>query len=306
MSFKLRGTFPALPTPISSGDSINAPVNFEAMKSVLEHVIGGGVTGVVPVGCTGHAASLTHDEQVKLIDRVNQHVNGRVPVVAGDGSNCTREAIDLARKIEDIGVEIHMQISPYQNKPTPEGIFQHYSRIANSINGTLIVYNVPGRTGLNILPDTVRRLAEEHSSIIGIKEACGNISQIRETIQKTSDIKHFSVVSGDDGLAFDVIKAGGTGLISVAANLYPGQVVKMVNLALSGRLDEARALSDSLQPLFKAMFYETNPSPLHYALRRTGINVGVPRLPLVDVTPETGQKIDKVLENYGLYSTKDR
>jgi 4-hydroxy-tetrahydrodipicolinate synthase len=300
MAEKISGCFPALVTPMQEdGNRLNHAINFEAFQQLIEHTIKGGVSGIVPSGCTGHAASLTVEEQVKLVGFAREHTKETIPVIAGDGSNCTREAIELAKKIEDAGITMHLQISPYQNKPTQEGLYQHYAAIAEAISGEIIVYNVPGRTGRNIEPETVARLAGEFSNIVGVKEASGNMGQIKKIIELTRD-HGFSVISGDDALTLEIIKAGGTGCISVAANIEPEKTSRCIGLALEGKLEEAAGIDRQLQGLFKALFIETNPSPCHYALRKIGIPVGIPRLPLVDVTKESAAQIDSVLEEMKL------
>ncbi len=299
MSKKISGCIPALVTPMrEDGNRLNHAINFDALRELVDYVIKGGVNGIVVSGCTGHAASLTAAEQVDLIEK-SMEMAGRVQFIAGDGSNCTREAIDLAKKIEDVGVKTHLQISPYQNKPTQEGLYQHYAAIANAIEGEIIVYNVPGRTGKNVEPETVARLAKEFSSIIAVKEASGNLQQIKKVIELTRDFK-FDVISGDDPLTLEIIKAGGTGCISVAANIAPKQTSKMISLALQGKFDKAKKEDDALRELYRVLFIETNPCPAHYALRKLGIAVGVPRLPLVDVMPETAKQIDAALLQLGL------
>ncbi len=300
MAKKISGCFPALVTPMKEdGNRLNHEINFDSFKQLIEHVLRGGVTGIVPAGCTGHAASLTAEEQVKLVGFAREQAPEKAAVIAGDGSNCTREAIELAKKVEGIGVKMHLQICPYQNKPTQEGLYQHYAAIAKAISGEMIIYNVPGRTGRNIEPETVERLAKEFSNIISIKEASGNIEQIKKVIELTKDYD-FDVISGDDGLTLDIIKAGGTGCISVAANVAPQKTSEYIKLALEGKIEEAAKIDAELQPLFKILFIETNPGPCHYALRKIGIPVGVPRLPLVDVTKESAEKIDAVLKQLGL------
>jgi len=298
----LKGCFPALVTPMQDGDALNYPVNFEALKQLIDHVIAGGVDGIVPVGCTGHAASLTGDEQVEVVKKAIEFVNGRVKVIPGDGSNCTREAIDLAKRMEDLGVDTHLQISPYQNKPTQEGLYQHYAKLASSLKGDIIVYNVPGRTGKNVEAETVIRLAKEFSNIVAVKEASGDLEQIKKIIDGTKDLAHFTVLSGDDGLTYDIIQAGGTGCISVAANVAPKLTSDMIHLAADGKSEESTKINETLKSLFEVLFIETNPGPTHYALRKLGINVGIPRLPLVDLTDESKAKVDEVLKSLGLLS----
>ncbi len=296
MARKLSGCFPALITPMKEdGNRLNHEIDFGGFEQLLDHVVKGGVTGVLPAGCTGHAASLTREEQVKMVGFAMEHVKDKVSVIAGDGSNCTREAISLAKKMEEIGVKTHLQISPYQNKPTQEGLYQHYAALANALSENIIVYNVPGRTGRNIEPETVERLAKEFSNIIAVKEASGNIEQIRKAIELTKDYE-FDVISGDDGLTLEIIKSGGTGCISVAANVAPKMTSEYIHLALEGKFDEAMAIEEKLKPVFKALFIETNPCPCHYALRKMGIKAGVPRLPLVDVTQESAVQIEKAIQ----------
>ena len=300
MAKKISGCFPALITPMKEdGNRLNHEINFDTFKQLIDFVIKAGVTGIVPSGCTGHACSLSEEEQIKIVSFAREQVPEKVPVIAGDGSNYTKEAIELAKKIEDAGIKSHLQISPYQNKPTQEGLYQHYAEIAKAIDGEIIVYNVPSRTGRNIEPETVARLAKEFSNIIGIKEASGVIEQIKKTIALTKDYD-FDVISGDDGLTLDIIKAGGTGCISVAANIAPKKTSEYIALALEGKFSEAEKINSELQPLFNVLFVETNPCPAHYALKKLGINAGTPRLPLVEVTAESKKKINAVLEQLKL------
>jgi 4-hydroxy-tetrahydrodipicolinate synthase len=299
MAKKISGCFPALITPMKEdGNRLNHEIDFEGFAQLVNHVLDGGVTGFLPTGCTGHAASLTCDEQVKLVEKAIE-LAGEKAVLAGDGSNCTRTAIALAKKMDDVGAKRHLQISPYQNKPTQEGLYQHYAAIAQAISNEIIVYNVPGRTGRNIEPETVERLAKEFSNIIAVKEASGNLDQIKKVIELTKDYE-FDVISGDDGLTLDIIKAGGTGCISVAANVDPKRTSQYIKLALEGNFEKAAKIDAELKSLFEVLFIETNPVPCHYALRKLGIKAGVPRLPLVEVSSESATKIDAVLEKLGL------
>ncbi|RLG15591.1 MAG: 4-hydroxy-tetrahydrodipicolinate synthase [Candidatus Nanohalarchaeota archaeon] len=299
MSKIFSGCYPALVTPLSDGDGLTSPVNQEAMNKLIDYVLKGGVDGILVAGCTGHATSMTWDEQTVLMKNCLEHVNSKTKVIAGDGSNCTREAINAAKKIEDIGITTHLQISPYQNKPMQEGLYQHYAQIASKIDGDIILYNVPGRTAKNIEAETTIRLAKEFSNIIAIKEASGDMAQIKKIIEGTQDLD-FSVVSGDDNMNLDIIKAGGTGGISVAANIDPRRTCAVVRLAREGKYDEAHAVDMKLKELYRVLFIETNPQPTHYALRKLGIPVGVPRLPLIDVTDDTKEQIDKVISDLNL------
>jgi 4-hydroxy-tetrahydrodipicolinate synthase len=297
----LKGCFPALVTPMKEDTNrLNHEINFDAFKQLINRCIENGVDGIVPAGCTGHAASLTHDEQINLIEKAIEFAKNRVIVIGGTGSNCTREAINLAQKAEQLGVKTHLQISPYQNKPTQEGIYQHYKTIAEVVDGDIIVYNVPGRTGKNVEADTVIGLAKDFDNIIAVKEASGNLEQIKKIIEGTKDLKNFSVLSGDDSLTLEIIKSGGKGVISVATNVDPKRVSQMVHLALNAEVAKAEELNKKLSDLFKNLFIETNPGPAHYCLRKIGISVGVPRLPLVDVKEENKKIIDETLGSLGL------
>jgi len=299
MAKKISGCFPALVTPMKEdGNRLNHEADYEAFKQLVEHVVKGGVTGIVPVGCTGHVITLTEQERIKIVETALDAA-GKAAVIPGDGNACTRDAIAMAKKMENIGVKQHLQISPYQNKPTQQGLFEHYSAIADAIEGEIIVYNVPGRTGRNIEPETVAKLAKEHSNIISVKEASGDLEQIKKAVELTQDYE-FDVLSGDDGLTLDIIKAGGTGCISVAANVAPKKTSSYIRLALEGKFEEAAKIDAELKPLFETLFIETNPSPCHYALRKIGIPVGTPRLPLVDLSKESAAKMDAVLQQLGL------
>ena len=298
---KIKGCIPALVTPMKEGNPLDKGVNYEALAQLLDYLIKGGVDGILIAGCTGHSASLTWDEQVELMKFVLDYTKGRVKVIAGDGSNCTREAIKAAKIMKDLGIDTHLQISPYQNKPTQEGLYQHYKAIAEAVDGDIIIYNVPGRTGRNIEAETTIKLAKDFNNIVAIKEASGNIEQIRKIIDGTRDLD-FSVVSGDDSLTLEIIKSGGTGVITVAGNIDPKRVSEMVHLSLEKKFEEAKIIDDKLRDLYKVLFIETNPSPAHYALRKIGIPVGSPRLPLVDVKNETAKQIDKVLIDLELIS----
>ncbi|MDO8428835.1 MAG: 4-hydroxy-tetrahydrodipicolinate synthase [Candidatus Diapherotrites archaeon] len=296
----IQGSFVALVTPMKEdGNRLNHAIDFDAFGELIDHIVKAGINGIVPCGCTGHAATLTVEEQIKLIRFARERTPEKVKVIAGDGSNCTREAIDLAKKIEDIGINTHMQISPYQNKPTQEGLYQHYATIAKAIPGDIILYNVPGRTGKNIEPETTLRLAKDFDNIIGIKEASGNMDQIKKIIHGSQDSK-FSVISGDDGLALQIIKESGTGCISVAGNVDPVRVAKYIQLGLEHKYTEAEKIEKELKELFRVLFIESNPCPAHYALKKLGIQAGTPRLPLVEVTDKTKHEIDLVLKDLGL------
>jgi 4-hydroxy-tetrahydrodipicolinate synthase len=303
----LRGTFPALITPLYE---IGKPEAFLTNEVVLHgliyHVLSGGSEGVVLAGCTGHAASLTINEQVNLIasgkdavEEYNSEHGTNKLVIGGDGSNSTREAIGFAREVEKkAGVNTHLMISPYVNKPSQRGIISHYNEVAKNIEGRIILYSVPGRTGgTGIESETAVELAY-NPKIIGIKEASGDPGRIKKTISETKKRGlEFVVVSGDDALNIDMIYWGATGSISVAANVDPIRTSSSVRKALGGSYEVARKLDRELKPLYEALFLKDDGNPVmaHYALREMGFQVGVPRLPLVDASPENKEKMNKVL-----------
>jgi len=312
---ELKGTYPALVTPFEEGgDPVNYSINWDGFNKLLFHTLAkGGVEGVVVAGCTGAASVLDSDEQVELVKYAQRYAVGNFEednkriVIAGDGSNSTKEAINLAQKMEGkAGVDWHLSISPYQNKPSDEGLIIHYTAIANSVDGNLILYSVPGRTGgKGILPHVAEELAK-HPRIVGIKEASGDIDRIEEIIHRTRN-EDFFVISGDDEMTIPIIKAGGVGVISVAANVVPGKVKSMVDYALEGNFADAYYEEGQLAGLCSALFpkkrgYNPSPNPVlcHYALGKIKIPAGVTRLPLTDASPEEKSFMDGVLGNLGL------
>lgn len=308
MKTKVRGCYPALITPFRErGSRDNHSINYKSLDKLLEFQINEGVQGVVIAGCTGAASVLTHDEQVELVKYVQKNFGKRIKVIAGDGSNSTREARELAKRMEkEAKVFLHLSISPYYNKPSDRGMLEHYIKIVNNIKGDLILYSVPGRTaGKGILVNVIERLAE-HPRIIGIKEASGNIDRIKDEIKRTKD-KDFFVISGDDNLTLDIIKAGGVGVISVAANVAPRLVSDMVYYALDKKYHIAEEMDKELSPLYSAIFPKdenanTSPNPVmtHYALNKMGFKVGIPRLPLTDGEENEKAVMDAVLKNLGI------
>lgn len=309
MKTKIRGCYPALVTPFKEeGSRDSHPINYEGLDKLLYFQINEGVPGAVIAGCTGAASVLTHDEQVELVKYVQKNFGNRIRVIAGDGSNSTREARELAKRMEEEAkVFMHLSISPYYNKPSDRGMIEHYTEIVNDITGELILYSVPSRTGgKGIMAETVEKLAE-HPRIIGIKEASGNIDRIKDEIKRTKD-KDFFVISGDDNLTYEITKAGGVGVISVAANIAPRLVSDMVDYALDGNYNVAEDINKELSPLYSALFPKdehANPSPnpvmTHYALNKMGFQVGIPRLPLTDGEKEEKEEMDKVLNKFRYY-----
>ena len=306
----LEGCFPALVTPMRSNDwHQHGPINFDAFKEVIDYVIEGGVSGVVIAGCTGADSLISWAEQVQLVETAINHVGGRVPVIAGDGSNSPYEAIENAKRMEDLGIQHHLMISPYKVKPPMRGIIKHYIDILEEIKGDIIVYNVPGRTGSNITPETVIYLARNHERIAALKQANTSLdpdlSQTRQILEATKDLPYFSVLSGDDDRTLDMMRYGASGAISVVANVAPEKVSFYVKQALAGNYDIAAPVENRIKGLVDVLFLpdEGNPMCCHYALSRLGFAVGVPREPLGPVKPESAEIIDKAL--YDLALIKD-
>lgn len=284
----LKGCGTALVTPFKEDRSIDE----DALRRLVEFQITGGIDFLVPCGTTGESATLNDDEQRRVAQIVLEEARGRVPVIAGAGGNDTAHVIKLARQCERLGVDALLSVTPYYNKPTQEGLYQHFKAIAESASLPLIVYNVPPRTNVNILPDTIARLAEI-PNIIGVKEASGNISQVAEIINCVPP--EFKVLSGDDSMTLPLIAVGGVGLISVAANETPGKMTALTRACLENDWNEARRLNRELFPLMKANFIETSPGPVKAALAMMGKIKEVYRLPMVQVKPETREKLRAVL-----------
>ncbi|HPU97644.1 MAG TPA: 4-hydroxy-tetrahydrodipicolinate synthase [Candidatus Hydrogenedentes bacterium] len=287
-----KGSYVALATPFTDDGS----VDFDAYGRLVEYQLEHGTDGLVPCGCTGEAATLSHEEQKQCIRFVVEKVAGHAKVLAGTGSNSTREAIELTRFAAEAGADAALLITPYYNKPTPAGQIAHYERVAAAVpNLPIMLYNVPSRTGTNMLPATVARLSQV-DNIQAIKEAAGSVDQVSQ-ILSLCDI---TVMSGDDSLTLPMMAVGATGVVSVAANVVPGPVAEMCRLALAGDFAGARKIHYRLMPLFKALFIETNPMPVKAALARMGIIRNVLRLPLVPLSPEKAPELDKVLADLGL------
>jgi len=286
------GSFPALVTPFKS----NTDIDFDAYGRLIDWHIQQGTNGIVPCGCTGEAATLSHDEQKAVIKFAIERVAGRVPVIAGTGSNNTREAIDLTKYAKEAGADGSLLITPYYNKPTAAGQIAHYRAIAEAVDGLpIMLYNVPGRTGTKISPETIAELSKV-PNIVSVKEACGDIDQV-SAILSQCDI---NVMSGDDSLTLAMMAVGAKGVVSVAANVAPAGVADLVRHANAGNFEEARALHYQLLPIFKVLFVESNPMPVKYALAKMGLIENVLRLPLTPVLEASAAKIDKVLAETGL------
>ncbi len=289
----LKGCGTALITPFLA----NGKVDEKALASLVNWQIQEGIHFLVPCGTTGESPTLQHEEHLAVVDITVKTAAGRVPVIAGAGGNDTLKIIALIAELKSLGVDGILSVSPYYNKPTQEGIYQHFRAIAESTDLPIIVYNVPGRTGSNILPDTLLRLAEI-PNIAGVKEASGDISQIGEICTKAP--ARFRILSGDDSLTLPVIALGGHGIISVASNEAPAMMSRFTAACLEGRWDEARNWNRKLYPLMKINFVETSPIPVKAALAMMGKIEEVYRLPLVRISEGARAKVASVLSNLGL------
>jgi 4-hydroxy-tetrahydrodipicolinate synthase len=284
----LMGCGTALVTPFNDDLSIDET----ALRRFVEFQISEGIDFLVPCGTTGESPTLSDAEHRRVVEIVVEVSNRRVPVIAGAGGNNTAHVIKLAHECERLGVDGLLSVTPYYNKPTQEGLYQHFKAIAESTTLQIILYNVPPRTNVNLLPDTVERLSEI-SNIIGVKEASGDISQIAEIINRVPS--SFRVLSGDDSMALPLIAVGGVGLISVASNEAPAKMTKLTAACLENRWDEARCLNRELFSLMKLNFIETSPAPVKAALAMMGKIKDVSRLPIVPVKPETRDKLRAAL-----------
>lgn len=289
-----KGVSTAIITPFNEDEGIDE----EALKKLIDFNIDNGVAGIVPCGTTGESPTLDHDEHDKVIESTVKHVDGRVPVIAGTGSNCTKEAIRLTKHAETAGVDGVLLVNPYYNKPTQEGLYRHFKAIADSVKIPCIVYNIKGRTGVNVETSTLMRLANDCKNIIAVKEASGDLNQMKDVIAQRPE--GFSVLSGDDNITLDLIKAGGDGVISVASNVVPDKMVAMVKSALDKNFEEAEKINNELVPLFEAEFIETNPIPIKYMLSLKGMCKEVYRLPICELSQENKEKVKKVMQDMKL------
>ena len=286
-----KGIYTAIVTPFNEDGSLDTG----SLESLIEFQIENNISGIVPVGTTGESPTLSVEEHIKVVEHTCKTVNGRVKVIAGTGSNNTEEAIELTRLAKASGADATLQVAPYYNKPTQEGIFRHYKKIAEEVDLPQIVYNIPPRTGRNIETETMARLAGL-PNIVAVKEASGSISQIMEVIEKTPD--DFAVLSGDDAITLPLMAAGGTGLISVASNLYPGLMGDLVKFGLKGDFEGMRKLNKKLMPMFMMMGIEQNPIPVKAALAIKGYIKEVYRLPLCELRPRNRKILADFLKEF--------
>ena len=288
-----KGSIVALVTPFTEHG-----VDEWKLAELVERQIKSGTKGIVPCGTTGESPTLSHEEHDKVVEITVDAVRHRVPVIAGTGSNSTAEAVRLIRHAEESGVDAALVVTPYYNKPTQKGLYLHFKAVADSVKIPIILYNIEGRCARNIETETVKKLAKDCKNIVGVKEASGNIDQAKAV--KAACGKDFDVLSGDDALTIPIMKLGGTGVISVLANIMPKEVAEVVNLMLKGKVKEAEEKQAKLMPIIKALFLETNPIPVKTAMGLMGLCGPDLRLPMCEMLPENKEKLVKALKDYKL------
>jgi 4-hydroxy-tetrahydrodipicolinate synthase len=286
------GSIVALVTPMQA----DGTVDDAALDRLVDFHVSNGTNGIVAVGTTGESPTLSVEEHIGVVRRIVQRAAKRIPVIAGTGANSTTEAIELTRLARDAGADACLSVTPYYNKPTQEGLYRHYRKIAETVPLPMVLYNVPGRTGVDLKPETVQRLAEV-PNVVGLKEA-GSLERNREHFNRVGG--RIALLSGDDDLACECVLAGYQGVVSVTANIVPRQVRAVIDAALAGRRDEARKLDAKLQPLHKAMFLESNPIPVKWAAARLGLVPDGIRLPLVPLSKQFHAPVLEALQAAGI------
>lgn len=294
MRRKYAGTWTALITPFKNDGN----VDYDSLKVLVRKQIEAGITGIVPLGTTGESPTIHNDEAKKIFETVVAEAKGKILVMAGTGSNSTEKTVEQTKLAKELGADACLVVCPYYNKPTPEGLRLHFLEVAK-VGLPVIVYNIKGRTGINMTTDTLMTLAQ-NEMIVGVKEASGDLNQMKEVIERRPDT--FTVLSGDDGLTLDLIKLGGDGVVSVASNIVSAEVTKMVNLALDGNLEDAEKTNDHLSKLFKDIFIETNPMPIKYCAHKMGLCELSYRLPMCAPRIESQKTLDETLKFYNLIS----
>ncbi len=290
---ELKGCYVAIITPFDK----NGKIDEEALRKHVNFLVKKGVAGIVPCGTTGESATLSWEEHNCVIDIVINEVNGRVKIIAGAGSNNTAESISAARHAQKSGADAILCITPYYNRPTQEGLFQHYKSIASNVDIPIVVYNVPGRTGTNLLPETLERLCEM-PTIVAVKEASGNVNQVSQIHSRCKG--RLQILSGDDALTLPILSVGGVGVISVVSNIVPEKMCNLIDAFFAGNLPLALKIHGELLPLNDAMFLETNPIPVKTAMSIMGLSGGTFRLPLVSMNESNKQQLINVLKKYNL------
>ncbi|MDD4183766.1 MAG: 4-hydroxy-tetrahydrodipicolinate synthase [Candidatus Omnitrophica bacterium] len=288
-----KGSIVAIVTPFK-----NDQVDEKTLRKLVDFHIKNGTSAIVPCGTTGESATLNYEEHERVIEVCIEHAEGRIPIIAGTGSNSTQEAIMLTKHAAKAGASASLQVSPYYNKPTQKGLYEHFKAIAESVDMPMILYNIASRTGVNIEPETIARLARDCKNIVGVKEASGNLEQMSRV--KILCGKNFDLLSGDDALTLPVLAIGGVGVISVVANIVPRDVASLVSAFQKGNVEQAREIHYRLAPLVKAMFIETNPIPVKTAMGLMKLCEKTLRLPMSEMLPENEKKLKEALKSYGL------
>lgn len=291
------GSLVAIVTPFSNRGK-KSVVDEKKLRELIEFQLKNGTSGIVPCGTTGESATLSTAEHERVIEITIAQVNKRVPVIAGTGSNSTEEAVSLTKHAADAGANASLQVAPYYNRPTQKGLYEHFKAVADAVDIPIILYNIASRTGVNIEPETMAKLARDCKNIVGVKEASGNLEQMSRIRALCGP--EFDLISGDDALTLPLLAIGGTGIISVVANIVPKDVATMVSEFQKGHVAKAQKLHYKLLPLVKTMFIETNPIPVKTAMGMLGMCEPGLRLPMSEMLPENQEKLRKALKDYGL------
>src|SRR6266436_7568309 len=286
-----RGTFTALVTPFRNGE-----IDFVAFEKLLEKQIAAGINGVIAIGTSGESPTLSHEERESVIRKCVEIVKGRCTVLAGTGSYSTRDAVEATKRAESLGVNGALLVAPYYNKPSQEGLFRHFKTIADATSLPIVLYNIPGRCSVDILPETVVRLAKDCRNIVSIKEASGSVDRVSDLRRRLPE--SFTILSGDDSLTLPFMAVGAAGVVSVASNLFPSQVCALIRACESGNLKAAEKLHRKLLPLFKDLFLEPNPIAVKTALGWRGAMSGEVRLPLCEMSETNRTRLRKTLEEF--------
>jgi 4-hydroxy-tetrahydrodipicolinate synthase len=294
MSLRIEGTYTALVTPFR--DEPGQPVDWVALDALIDAQIAGGVTGLVPCGTTGESPTLSHEEHAQVVERTVKRADKRLQVIAGAGSNSTREAVGLVEHAERAGADAVMVVVPYYNKPSQEGLYRHFVEVASRTRLPVVLYNVPGRSVIDLLPETIARIVATAANVVAVKEATGNVLRAQRLVQTMGD--RFTVLSGDDSLTLPMIACGARGVISVTSNVLPAEVSRATRLALDGRLDDARRAHQALLPVHDTMFVEPNPAPVKAALALRGLTKAAVRSPIFPVSEATRATIASALDAF--------
>ena len=291
---RFEGTYTALVTPFSPTEG--QPIDWEAFDALVADQLAGGITGLVPCGTTGESPTLTHEEHLAVVKRTVARAKGKAQIIAGTGSNSTKTAIELSREAETYGVDAVMIVVPYYNKPTQEGMYRHFMAVARSVKCPVVIYNIPGRSVVDLSADTLSRIVKDAPNVVATKEATGNVLRAQELVRRHGEA--LTVLSGDDALTLAMVAVGAKGVISVTSNVVPGAVTKATALALAGDAKAARAAHQALLPLHEVMFIESNPAPAKAALAHRGLMRDVVRGPLAEASESARAAVIAALKAY--------